>query len=89
MNDYPVKDPPSEYGAPPESCASDCEKLCKGKTVDELNKIADYFRKEADDLDRRVDSTITSEDFEKVKSPDGIEDPEVIQVDNDGDKYNG
>jgi len=57
----------SAYGTPPESCAEECQELCKGKTVNELYQIADYFRKEGDDLDKKVDSTITSDDFEKAK----------------------
>lgn len=57
-----------QYGEPPESCSKECEELCKGKTVQELQQISDYFAKEARDLDAKIDSTITKEDFEKVKS---------------------
>jgi len=57
----------TEYGQPPESCRKECESLCKNKTVDELNAIANYFRKEAEDLDRIVDSEVTKEMFEDAK----------------------
>lgn len=61
------------YGQPPESCAEECKKLCEGKTVQELQQISDYFSKEARDLDNKIDSSITAEDFESLKKNDSEE----------------
>lgn len=86
----------SEYGQPPENCREECEALCKGKTVKELQQISDYFSKESRDLDNFVDSTVTKDDFEQAKKDHGIDEPNMKiddqdkepQDDNDGEKYN-
>lgn len=85
MLDNPVS--PSEYGQPPASCKEECEKLCKGRTVNELNQIADYFRNEAQELDSKIDSTITTDDFAKMKKSVNVDDQEP-QPDNDGKGLN-
>lgn len=77
MRDYPSSpmSNTSDFGAPPEGCEAQCETLCAGKTTDELNQLADYFRNKADKLREYANETVTMDDFEKAKKDTSKEIP--------------
>ena len=56
----------NEYGSLPDGeMKSMCDEMCKDKTVDELQKISDYFNHKASKLRQEMNENITMEDFEK------------------------
>lgn len=57
----------SDYGSAPDSCKEECEKLSEGKTINDLNQIADFFHKRADNLRELTNESITFSDFEESK----------------------
>jgi hypothetical protein len=66
---------PTEYGTPPEGTEEQCSKLCEGKTISDLRKIADYFNNEASKMEDTMRNDVTMEEFEKLKKDSSIEIP--------------
>lgn len=70
---------PSEYGTPPEGCEEQCSKLCEGKTISDIRRIADYFQNEASKMEDTMRNDVTMEEFEKLKKDSSTEIPLMIR----------
>ena len=62
-----------EYGSPPEGMAEELEKMCKGKTIQELRQLGDYFNKKASDINREAEKSIKIEDYDKLLKKEEVE----------------
>jgi hypothetical protein len=55
------------YGEPPADCKDECETLCKGRTISELNQLSAFFSIKASQMRDIAENDLTMEDFEKAK----------------------
>lgn len=58
--------PISPYGELDDELKSEVEPLCKGKTIEQLRKIGDYFYNKASRMSEEINKSVTVEQFEKV-----------------------
>lgn len=58
------------YGELPEHLKESAEKMCKGKTIEDLRLLSNYFSKKSSDMSRELEKSVTMEDFEKIKKSD-------------------
>lgn len=83
-NDYPTTT--SEYGKPPEGTEKQCEELCKGRSIKEINQLRDYFSCVADAMNKVAREDMTMEDFEKAKKSSTQSIPTMSDTNDEGEE---
>ena len=67
IDEYNSVEGPKEYGSLPEDMHKECEPICKGKSIQDLRRIADYFNHVASQMQRAIETEVTYDDFEDKK----------------------